>query len=77
MTMMNLLRIEHDKHAARAFVATKERLPKDRNELGEWLLEFTREYWRMYEALQCDYEQHLMTCNRPIMIQVAGDRGKP
>ena len=77
MNNLNLLRIEHDRHAARTFVAAKGCLPRDRYELAEWLLEFTAEYWRMYEALHRAYEDHMLTCNRPFLTVGAGDRGKP
>jgi hypothetical protein len=58
------LRIDKTK----AYVISKGRLPKDFEELIEWLNEFA-EFERkcslnMYEA----YREHLATCNRPMII---------
>jgi hypothetical protein len=58
-----ILKIEMDKVAVRTFMASKNRrMPKDADELAEWLLEFSAEAWRITSRTQDAYTEHMNTC---------------
>jgi hypothetical protein len=46
------VKIDLHRHAARTFLASKGRLPKDTDELGAWLMEFTEELGQLLARWQ-------------------------
>lgn len=62
-----MLRIEIN--PARAYVIHKGRLPKDANELMEWLNEFAEWENKRSDAIMRAYKEHMEICQRPMIIQ--------
>jgi leucyl-tRNA synthetase len=59
----------------RAYVMHKGRLPKDANELVEWLDEYTEFLQRSLKLTESVLKEHMNSCTRPIIIPRQERRG--
>lgn len=56
--------------SARMYVVHKGRLPKDAQELVEWLREYGEFETRRLQAIEAAFKEHLDACNRPFLLAV-------
>lgn len=65
---MIMMKFDLQRTTARYFVESKGRMPNNRDELAEWLIEFTQHMARMLDQALKNYDEHMMVCNRPIIM---------